>query len=470
MKLSEVLTESQIDEIGLRGAFKTAGLPGAAAAAGRGVGRLAKGISSTWQAAKKGFQMGAGGTARQRARAGAAAPASGGTASTGISAGSSTAGTAAAAGASSGEFDQLKAAISKLSPEQKQELSAEIEKSKTAQPADGAADLDQLKQQAAAQRAAGQAQQSQAVQQMKATQQANAEKAQQDAEIKSAADAAKAKPGFQQTAADKLAIKRAQDAGIREEGLDEAAPAFVRGAAGLAAGGLAAAGTPGLIALLGPVIGLGVGAAGAYNASKYAMAGADALWDKAVEIFKGEDQAQNFAIAHLKAAAAGEKNFNYGTKTFPVTLKPNQVKTAINAVSKVTESVITEGWKEKLMAAGLAGAIALGSASGAMARTTPGDDDPGVNRLTGKPNVTQTQQGDTAKQQGGSNQATAGFSKEYLQKAADPNRFGRYLISVEKAQELLQQYDAKENIETDRASVAEGKKFKFPSKFLGQDI
>ena len=33
MKLSEVLTESQIDEIGLRGAFKTAGLPGAAAAA-----------------------------------------------------------------------------------------------------------------------------------------------------------------------------------------------------------------------------------------------------------------------------------------------------------------------------------------------------------------------------------------------------------------------------------------------------
>jgi len=30
-----------------------------------------------------------------------------------------------------------------------------------------------------------------------------------------------------------------------------------------------------------------------------------------------------------------------------------------------------------------------------------------------------------------------GFSKEYLQKAADPDRFGRYMISVEKAQELL---------------------------------
>jgi hypothetical protein len=35
--------------------------------------------------------------------------------------------------------------------------------------------------------------------------------------------------------------------------------------------------------------------------------------------------------------------------------------------------------------------------------------------------------------------ASKGFSKEYLQKAADPNRVGRYLISVEKAQELLNQ-------------------------------
>jgi hypothetical protein len=34
-------------------------------------------------------------------------------------------------------------------------------------------------------------------------------------------------------------------------------------------------------------------------------------------------------------------------------------------------------------------------------------------------------------------QASSGYSKEYLQKAADPDRFGRYMISVEKAQELL---------------------------------
>ena len=35
---------------------------------------------------------------------------------------------------------------------------------------------------------------------------------------------------------------------------------------------------------------------------------------------------------------------------------------------------------------------------------------------------------------------TNGFSKDYLEKAADPQRFGRFLISVEKAQELLKKY------------------------------
>ena len=48
------------------------------------------------------------------------------------------------------------------------------------------------------------------------TKQANAAANQQDASIKAAADAAKAKPPFQQTAADKLAIKAAADKGIRE--------------------------------------------------------------------------------------------------------------------------------------------------------------------------------------------------------------------------------------------------------------
>jgi hypothetical protein len=64
-------------------------------------------------------------------------------------------------------------------------------------------------------------------------------------------------------------------------------------------------------------------------------------------------------------------------------------------------SELEEGWKEKLAAAGLAGAMAFGAAGGAQARVTP-DQDPGVNRLTGQPNITQVapaqSHGDTVRQ------------------------------------------------------------------------
>jgi hypothetical protein len=41
--------------------------------------------------------------------------------------------------------------------------------------------------------------------------------------------------------------------------------------------------------------------------------------------------------------------------------------------------------------------------------------------------------------------APAGYNIDYLKKAADPNRTGRYMISIEKAQELLQQQDGSIN-------------------------
>ena len=85
-----------------------------------------------------------------------------------------------------------------------------------AQPQGTEADLDTIRQQTQASRAAGQAQQQQAIQQMQNTAKANQAAANTDAAIKAAADAAKAKPAFQQTASDKLAIKRAADKGIRE--------------------------------------------------------------------------------------------------------------------------------------------------------------------------------------------------------------------------------------------------------------
>ena len=90
---------------------------------------------------------------------------------------------------------------------------------------------------------------------------------------------------------------------------------------------------------------------------------------------------------------------------------------------------LDEGWKEKLGAAALAGSMALG-AGAAHSRVTPD----GQGGFTGglKPSATVTAPADKP-----AAEAPNGFSKEYLQKAADPNRTGRYMISVEKAQELL---------------------------------
>jgi hypothetical protein len=74
--------------------------------------------------------------------------------------------------------------------------------------------------------------------------------------------------------------------------------------------------------------------------------------------------------------------------------------------------------------------MALGSA-GAQARVTPD----GQGGFTGglKPSATVTAPADNKP----AAETPKGFSKEYLQKAADPNRTGRYMISVERAQELL---------------------------------
>ena len=100
--------------------------------------------------------------------------------------------------------------------------------------------------------------------------------------------------------------------------------------------------------------------------------------------------------------------------------------------NKVRQGV-AEGWKERLGAAALTGAMALGAA-GASADTRRVTPD-GQGGFTGgfKPSATVAAPADNKP----AAEAPKGFSKEYLQKAADPNRFGRYMISVEKAQELL---------------------------------
>jgi len=120
------------------------------------------------------------------------------------------------------------------------------------------------------------------------------------------------------------------------------------------------------------------------------------------------------AFAHAKA---------HGGKVFKRTYTdPNTGNKHVSFVVK-KEQDVEEGWKQKLGAAALAGSMAMG----ASARVVPGQDEPGVNRLTGKPNVSQVVP-DVPEQP-----ILKGFSTSYLQKAADPNRFGRFLISVEDA-------------------------------------
>ena len=124
------------------------------------------------------------------------------------------------------------------------------------------------------------------------------------------------------------------------------------------------------------------------------------------------------AAANKAAVKMQAKLFNQ-SKEFILTTNPNDPQQGMD-----------EGWKETLGTAALTGAMALGSA-GAQARVTPD----GQGGFTGglKPSATVTAPADNKP----AAEAPKGFSKEYLQKAADPNRTGRYMISVEKAQELL---------------------------------
>ena len=103
---------------------------------------------------------------------------------------------------------------------------------------------------------------------------------------------------------------------------------------------------------------------------------------------------------------------------------------------KKDEKDVEEGLGSKLAGLGLAGAMALGT-SGANARVVPGQDDPNINRLTGKPNVTQVAPSDVKP----ATTAPAGFNKEYLQSVID-GKHPRPMISKEKAAELLMKMNA----------------------------
>jgi hypothetical protein len=143
-----------------------------------------------------------------------------------------------------------------------------------------------------------------------------------------------------------------------------------------------------------------------------------------------------------------------GTMYVPASVWTQVEKVAFDADGRGAErdeGVMEEGWKGALAGAALAG---LGVLSGAPAQAADLSNfntqylQQVVSGEHSRPMVSvddaraELQARVDGKQQAAparpaQSQAAAGYSKEWLQKAADPNRTGRYMISVEKAQELL---------------------------------
>lgn len=102
--------------------------------------------------------------------------------------------------------------------------------------------------------------------------------------------------------------------------MDEDAPALVKGAAGLALGGIAAAGAPAIVAILGPLLGIPMAAYGAYSAAKLGMKGVEKLWDMASDKLGGDDKVTQYTNAKL------------------ATLPPEQAQAGAAVVKKIGES------------------------------------------------------------------------------------------------------------------------------------
>lgn len=127
----------------------------------------------------------------------------------------------------------------------------------------------------------------------------------------------------------------------KDVSVTEVAPTAVRAVSGAAVGAVTGIGG----ALIGSMFGgvLGSVAGGAFGGVTGANAGADAadaIWDKVASMFGSDKKATQYGIAHAQAAQAGEQKFQFNGKTYPVTLKPQEAKPAVdalNAVKKVAE-------------------------------------------------------------------------------------------------------------------------------------
>jgi len=102
--------------------------------------------------------------------------------------------------------------------------------------------------------------------------------------------------------------------------MDEDAPGLVKAAAGLALGGVAAAGAPAIIGILGPLLGIPMAAYGAYSAAKLGIKGVEKLWDMASEKLGGDDKVAQYTSSKI------------------ATLPPEQQKAAVATVKQIGES------------------------------------------------------------------------------------------------------------------------------------
>lgn len=136
---------------------------------------------------------------------------------------------------------------------------------------------------------------------------------------------------------DETAINMIEQRGMLAESIEEDAPALVRGAAGATLGALA--GTGGFIfgSIFSPLVGAGAAAYSGYSGAKLGAMAADDIWDWATKKLGGKEE--EFAMNHIRAASKGEDSFTANGHEYPVALKPNEVKPAIQAVKQVAESI-----------------------------------------------------------------------------------------------------------------------------------
>lgn len=119
----------------------------------------------------------------------------------------------------------------------------------------------------------------------------------------------------------------------------EAAPAGVKLAAGAAMGALSGAGGHILGAVFGPIGSIAMAAAMAHQGATLGMKMADGIWDFFSDKLGGDNNAEEFAMAHLTAASKGMPTFDYRGKTYNVKVPQQQARAAAVEVRKVTESL-----------------------------------------------------------------------------------------------------------------------------------